>query len=164
MNELPKRKQLRLKNYDYSQCGYYFITICTYKRCILFHTNVGATPCGRPNVPYTAETPDKMIEKWLFKLEDRFDNIKIREYVIMPDHIHFIISKTDEHVTEPLQNIIGWFKTMTTNEYIKNVKHHIFPPFNKKVWQRNYYEHIIRDEHDYIRAAEYILNNPFNPD
>ena len=55
---------------------------------------------------------------------------------------------------------MGWFKTMTTNEYIANVKNNIFPPFNKKIWQRNYYEHVIRDENDYITKAEYILNNP----
>lgn len=49
---------------------------------------------------------------------------------------------------------------MTTNEYIANVKNNIFPPFDKKIWQRNYYEHIIRDERDYIETKEYILNNP----
>ena len=55
---------------------------------------------------------------------------------------------------------MGWFKTMTTNEYIENVKNNMFPPFDKKIWQRNYYEHIIRDESDYIETKEYILNNP----
>ena len=55
---------------------------------------------------------------------------------------------------------MGWLKTMTTNEYIENVKNNMFPPFDKKIWQRNYYEHIIRDERDYIETKEYILNNP----
>lgn len=63
MNELPKRKQTRLKDYDYSQNGYYFITICTHNRQNLFGEIVGATLCGRPN------NPDKMIEKWLLELD-----------------------------------------------------------------------------------------------
>lgn len=102
MNELPKRKQTRLKDYDYSQNGYYFITICTHNRQNLFGEIAGS----------------------------------------------------------PLRDIVGWFKTMTTNEYIANVKNNIFPPFDKKIWQRNYYEHIIRDERDYIETKEYILNTP----
>jgi len=49
---------------------------------------------------------------------------------------------------------------MTTNQYIKMVKNNTLPPFNKRIWQRNYYEHVIRDENDYVRIAEYIINNP----
>ena len=154
MNELPKRKQTRLKDYDYSQNGYYFITICTHNRQNLFGEIVGATLCGRPN------NPDKMIEKWLLELENKFDGVKICEYIIIPNHLHFIISKTGDHAGSPLLDIVGWFKTMTTNEYIENVKNNMFPPFDKKIWQRNYYEHIIRDESDYIETKEYILNNP----
>ena len=154
MNELPKRKQIRLKEYDYTQNGYYFITVCTHNRQNLFGEIVGATLRGRPN------NPDKMIEKWLLKLENKFDDVKICEYIIMPDHLHFIISKTGDHTGSPLRDIVGWFKTMTTNEYIANVKNNIFPQLDKKIWQRNCYEHIIRDENDYITKTEYILNNP----
>ena len=53
------------------------------------------------------------------------------------------------------------FKTMTTNEYIKSVKDGFIEPFDKKIWQKSYYEHIIRDENDYVLKSEYILNNPF---
>ena len=91
MNELPKRKQVRLKEYDYSQNGYYFITVCTHNRQNLFGEIVGETLCGRPN------NPDKMVEKWLLELETKFCGVKICEYVIMPNHLHFIISKTGDH-------------------------------------------------------------------
>ncbi|WP_114299711.1 transposase [Anaerobacterium chartisolvens] len=64
------------------------------------------------------------------------------------------------HAGLPLQQIIQWFKTMTTNEYIKMVKQNILPPFDKRIWQRNYHEHIIRNEDEYYRIAEYIQNNP----
>ena len=55
---------------------------------------------------------------------------------------------------------MAWFKTMTTNEYIKNVKQNIYTPFDKKLWQGSFYEHIIRNEYDYVQVAEYIRNNP----
>jgi REP element-mobilizing transposase RayT len=55
-----------------------------------------------------------------------------------------------------------WFKTMTTNEYIKNVRQNNWEPFNKKLWQRNYYEHIIRNENSYFKISEYIKNNVVN--
>lgn len=160
-NNLPCRKSIRLKNYDYSSNGYYFVTICTQKREKLFGEIVGATLCGRPN------NPDKIITKWLLELENKFKGIKIDEYVVMPNHIHFIIKRTGghtgstgDHTGSPLRDIVGWFKTMTTNEYIVGVKCGKFIPFKGRLWQRNYYEHIIRNYDDYISIAEYIQNNP----
>ena len=153
-----KRKQLRLKNFDYSSNGAYFITVCTRDRRRIFgeikNTPVGATLCGRPN------NPDKMVEKWLLETENKFDGVKIYMYVIMPDHIHFIIVKTGAHAGAPLQNIMNWFKTMTTNEYIQNVKKGLYPPFKKSIWQRGYYEHIIRSENDMSEVCNYIKTNP----
>jgi len=58
--------------------------------------------------------------------------------------------------------IVQWFKTMTTNEYIRGVKQNGWTPFPGKLWQRNYYEHIIRNENDLNRIREYIFNNPAN--
>jgi len=65
-----------------------------------------------------------------------------------------------EHTGSPLHRVIQWFKTMTTNEYIRGVKNFGWEPFHRKLWQRNYYEHIIRDEKSYWEISEYILNNP----
>ena len=161
MEKLPCRKSIRLKNYDYSDNGYYFVTICTQNREKLFGEIVGATLSGRPN------NPDKIVTKWLLKLENKFKDIKIDEYILMPNHVHFIIKRTGEHTGSlgdhtgsPLRDIIGWFKTMTTNEYISGVKDGRFMPFKGHLWQRNYYEHIIRNYDDYLNIAEYIQNNP----
>lgn len=154
MNDLPKRKQIRLENYDYSQSGYYFVTVCTFERQHLFGEIAGATLRRRPN------NPDKMVANRLLELENKFCDVKICEYVIMPDHVHFILAKTDNNTGAPLRDIVGWFKTMTTNEYIANVKNGKYLPFDKKIWQRGYYEHIIRNETDYLEKAEYILSNP----
>jgi len=65
-------------------------------------------------------------------------------------------------LTPTVGTIIQWFKTMSTNEYIKNVKSKNWPSFNTRLWQRNFYEHIIRDESDLNRIREYITNNPAN--
>lgn len=129
----------------------------------------------------------EMIRKWWLELGNKFANIVLDEYVIMPNHFHGIIQMNDtsvgadlrvcpdihyqgNHIGLPLQNdsnssiptIIQWFKTMTTNEYIQGVKTNIFPSFEKRVWQRNYYEHIIRDEDELNHIREYIINNPKN--
>ncbi|MBQ7838171.1 MAG: transposase [Clostridia bacterium] len=159
--ELPKRKQIRLKDYDYTQNNAYFITVCTHKKARLFGDIVGATLCGRPN------NPDKMIEKWILEMENKYPGLKIDKYVIMPDHVHFILfnhgitnEKTGDHTGSPLPQIMGWFKTMTTNEYIRGVKNGLYQPFDKHLWHRSYYDHAIRCDRDYEEIWQYIDENP----
>jgi putative transposase len=65
-----------------------------------------------------------------------------------------------QNSNSPLQKVVQWFKTMTTNDYIRGVKHKNWPPFKRKLWHRNYYEHIIRNDHDLNLIREYIANNP----
>lgn len=156
MEKMPFRKQLRLKGYDYSSCGAYFVTICTRNKAKLFgeieaDEKVGATLCGRPQ---------KMISKWLCELENKFLGVKIDEYVVMPDHIHFILWITGDHAGSPLQEMMDWFKTMTTNEYIRGVKEGLYSPFEKSVWQRGYMERVIRNEKELYETRKYILENP----
>jgi putative transposase len=67
-----------------------------------------------------------------------------------------------DHVGSPLHGVVGWFKTMTTNDYIRNVKQNGWLPFNKKLWQRNYFEHIIRKDNSFQLISNYIYNNPAN--
>jgi REP element-mobilizing transposase RayT len=76
---------------------------------------------------------------------------------ILGEHVEPILG---EHTGSPLHWVVQWFKTMTTNEYIRGVKSLGWTPFNGKLWQRNYYEHIIRDERAYNNIANYIINNP----
>ena len=152
---LPQRKPNRLENYDYGRIGCYFVTLCTQNRQPLFCVeSVGNDLCVVP------PTQNKLIHKWVMETENKFPNIKIDKYVIMPDHLHFIFNITERHTGRSLQDAISFFKTMTTNEYIKGVKNNTFPPFNKKVWQKSYYDHIIRNQDDYNEIWEYIQNNP----
>lgn len=167
MNE---RKNIRLANYDYSQNGAYFVTICTQNRECLFEDSgpsssnaVGADRCVRPN------QGAEIAGFWLSEIPQHFDNVFIDTYVVMPDHIHFILRidlppNTGGHAGPPLQQIIQWYKTMTTNSYIKAVRAGELKPFAKRVWQRGYYEHVIRNELDYLECWKYIDENPLQKD
>jgi len=156
------RHSIRLKEYDYSKAGAYFVTICTQNRELLLENT-------------TAKT---IVQKWWDKLPTKFPEIQTDEFVIMPNHIHGIIFITPEgqsHGTAPtsgermgsplrestLGEIVQWFKTMTTNDYIKAVSMRTIKPFSEKLWQRNYYEHVIRNEKDLDSIRQYIVDNPF---
>jgi REP element-mobilizing transposase RayT len=181
------RRSIRLAGYDYSQEGNYFITVCTQNREFLF----GQINNGR----MVLNDAGRMVQKWWLKLSQKFPQIKLDKFIIMPNHIHGIIEiiefvganlvvganlcvclgypcylgkYTDrgKHKGLPLRpsipKIIQWFKTMSTNEYIRNVKQNNWPSFDRRLWQRNYYEHIIRDEPAYNNIADYIICNPIN--
>ena len=157
--EHPKRKEIRLREYDYSQPGAYFVTICTEGRRELFPLAVGATPCGRPH------PARQLAETYLLKLPEKFPHIVLPKWVVMPNHVHILLCIEGEtppggHAGPPQQEAIGWYKTMTTNGYIRAVKAGILPPFSGKIWQRGYYEHIIRNDRDYLDVWTYIDQNP----
>lgn len=156
--KFAERKQLRLKGYDYSQNGAFYVTICTYHRAKLFGDiqSVGANLCVRPNK--SAE----ILVRWLHELENKYIGVTVDCFCIMPDHIHIVLFREGEHIGSPLPEIVKWFKTQTTNDYIKGVKKGNFTPFDKHIWQRNYYEHIIRGENDLAEIRTYIKNNPIN--
>jgi len=148
------RQSIRLLGFDYSQNGSYFVTICVQDRQRIFGEIVP--------VEMRLNDVGKMIDKWWNKLVDKFD-IALDSYVIMPDHLHgIIVIGQGEHPGSPLPKMIQWFKTMTTNEYIQHVKQNNWTPFRKRVWQRNYYEHIIRNESEYFKIVNYIRSNPEN--
>ena len=172
---LPNRKNNRLKNFDYGQNGVYFITICTQNRKRIFEIEplpVGNDLCVVPK-KHLHKPPclqNQIIHKWLKETENKYPNIKIEKYVIMPDHIHLIVgifngiidSDAERHAGRSLQDAIRFFKTMTTNEYINCVKNKLLPEFDKKLWQKSYYDHVIRNEHDYNETWDYIEYNPIN--
>ena len=183
------RRSLRLKHYDYSREGFYFITIFTQNRLHLFGEIVDDV--------MVLNVAGEMVNKLWYEIIDDFPNIALHEFVIMPNHIHGIIEIVDKKkqpvgadsisaqicIQENINNtielradmesaptgfdipkIIQSFKRHTTLKYIKMVKNNTCPPFDKRIWQRNYYEHIIRDDVDYERISEYIINNPMTWD
>ena len=166
--DIHNRKSIRLKNYDYSQEGLYFITICTKNRENLFGEIVG-TGFSRPVDNLIVNTKENeiilnkigmVIKEEYINLKNKYKNIKCHEYVIMPNHFHClieIINQQEGGKTPPLPEIIGYFKFQTTKKYneMLEIKNERF----LSLWQRNYYENIIRNEKRYLQVIEYIENN-----
>jgi REP element-mobilizing transposase RayT len=182
---LHHRRSIRLKGFDYSQAGLYFITICCQDRfCHFGHVENDAMILN--------EYGQIAFDEWM-KLPERYPNFELDVFQIMPNHIHAIISLTNPaavratlavapigNTVSPIANsvahdtigagvnpaptgtgvsdIVGAYKSLVSNGCLK-----IFKSKNEmmgKLWQRNYYEHIIRNEQSYQRIAEYIMNNP----
>ena len=107
-----------------------------------------------------------MIEKWWKLSDERFEGIRIDEYIIMPDHLHGIIelnnkANVNTDCVLEISQIIQWFKIMSTNEYIKEVKSRKFVRFDQKLWQRSFYDRVIRNDIEYNNIVAYIKNNPY---
>ena len=155
--ELPKRKHPRLDNHDYSSAGAYFITICTQnRRCVLSRiVGRGLAPAETTEIEYTSL--GKIAEKQLFLLEDRYPNLAVDRYVIMPNHIHAIMilnGKAAGASPRPtITDIICAYKSLTTRECKKN-------GFGEKLFQTSFYEHIVRGREDYEEITKYIYENP----
>ncbi len=159
MDELPKRKRLRLENFDYSSRGAYFITICIQDRKRILSSVINPVGDGALDVPRIQLTNiGKIVEKYLLSSE-KIAGVKIDRYVIMPDHIHVIIfldpnkyqngsSRAPTPTNEMLPHVVSTFKRFCNKEIGNNV------------FQRGYMEHIIRDQEDYITKAKYISENP----
>ena len=121
-----------------------------------------AVPCGgdgttRRSCP-TVE--NQIVHKWVRETVNKYPNIAIDKYVIMPDHIHMIVTIREQHAGCSLSDVMRFFKTMTTNEYIRGVKNGVLQPFDRKIWQKSFYDHVIRNQQDYNEVWEYIENNP----
>ena len=149
MNDLPKRKKIRLKDYDYSQNGYYFITVCTQNKKSLFWLS------DKPeNIPPELSDYGKIVDSAINAIPVHYENVKIDKYVIMPDHIHLILViengyKSGRIISAPtVMTVIGQMKRWVSRKA------------GFSFWQKSFYEHVIRDEEDYKTKAEYILNNP----
>lgn len=156
-----KRRLIRIKGYDYSRKGIYFITIGTQNRKEIL-SSVGAGPVSAQKIELTYI--GKIIQDVYINLEKEFKNIKLHNYIIMPNHIHGIIEikRADTGPAPTLGDIICSFKTRTTVYIIKEIKEGKIEAFDKRLWQRNYYEHVIRNEKEYWQIYEYIENNPLN--
>ena len=162
---MPKRKSMRLKDYDYSSSGTYFITICTQNKQHLFGSIIGQEPCSCRE-PYCRLSPvGEIVQCELVKLSERYHMVEIVNYVIMPNHIHFILTiKKCEEIRKPRQEprpcpTLGYFlcafKSITTKCANKSES-----VTGRKIWQFKYYDHIIRDEEDYLKILRYINENP----
>ena len=163
------RRSIRLKNYDYSQVGAYYITIVTCQRDPLFGRIV--------NEEVQLSAYGRIADECWRAIPEHFPTIEVDAYVIMPNHLHGILviheigmatnpspsagarhaSPLRPHGVEPgsIGAIVGSFKSAVTKRIGREIK-------ATSIWQRNYYEHVIRDERDLNRIREYIQSNPAN--
>lgn len=138
---LPRRKNIRLKYYDYSQEGMYFITICVKNRTELLGKIIG----NRINLTEEGILAKENIKK----IEKIYSNIKIDEYVIMPNHIHIILKIDSKN-------------GITISRVIKQYKESITKKIGYTIFQKLFFEHIIRNEEEYIQIKEYVQDNVKN--
>ena len=163
--KIHHRKSIRLKNYDYSRPGLYFITICTQGQLHLFGEIVDGemvlNDVGR-----------RVWDEWR-KSEKIRDEIKIHEFVVMPNHLHGIVeivvgangrSPVQSPVHSPVKKSM---QTRSIGSLVAGFKSSFTAKINRidgmpkrQLWQRNYWEHIIRNENEYQRIAQYIMDNP----
>lgn len=183
------RRSIRLRGYDYSENGAYFVTICTHNREHLFGVI--------ENRGMRLNDAGRMIDRWWRELGNRFPDIELDSFVVMPNHVHGIIVIKRDPMRDreqggdeppPVQNnivsvraplvgapsphgalpphgatlgdVIGAFKSLTANEYIRRAKTKEFPRFEKSIWHRNYFERVIRDNGEWNAFREYIEKNP----
>jgi putative transposase len=188
-SDRPHRRSLRLRDYDYTQAGAYFVTLCTQDRACLF----GEVVDGEMRLN---EAGEMVLAEWN-ALVGRFPGVELDGFAVMPNHIHAIVvlvgaglvpartyaglvpagtyaglvpaQNKGDHEGRPygdgrppptLGGVMGAFKSITTVSYTRGVKQSTWPGFRGRLWQRNYYEHIIRDEASLHAIREYIANNP----
>lgn len=149
--ELKKRKDLRLKDYDYSLPGAYFVTVCTQnKKPILW--NVGAATC-RP----TLSKYGSVVKIAIQQISEYYPMISVDKYCIMPDHIHMILSiNTNEDGRQ--------IAAPTISTVVGHMKRWVSIQLGLPIWQKSFIDRVIRNEKGYHAVWEYIENNPINFD
>ncbi|MBI2918370.1 MAG: transposase [Chloroflexi bacterium] len=138
------RRSVRLPGYDYSEAGAYFVTIVVQDRACAFGDVVNGEM--QPN-----NTGEIVRAEWL-SLPARFASIRLDAFIVMPNHLHGIIVLQDSP-TPTLEQIVRAFKAVATRQIHLSTNQGF-------AWQRNYFEHVIRDEESLERIGEYIINNP----
>jgi REP element-mobilizing transposase RayT len=157
MSKAPyRRRNLRLPTYDYTTPGSYFITVCVQQRACVLSDIVD----GEVNLSVVG----RMVEMHLSLVVDRYPDVELDTFVLMPNHLHAVFNigwttgENPERIS--LSRVMNWFKSATTNEYIRRVKAENWPRFPGTFWQINYHEHIVRDQADLDRIRQYIAGNP----
>ncbi len=156
MDRFVSRKSPRLAKYDYSQEGAYFLTICTQNRSPLF----GEVRDDMLQLNSAGE----MVAYWWTQIPIKYPTCQIDAFVVMPNHIHGILtielSKLTDEQSCSVSTVMQWFKTITTNAYIRGVRESGWTGFDRALWQRSFHDHIIRNDAALDNLREYVTNNP----
>ena len=151
MIDLPKRKPIRIENYDYSTPGTYFITVCTANREKIFWDGVGADIIRPENVPLSIA--GKIMEQGILQISEHYKNVSVDKYCVMPDHIHFIL-----RIESDIDGRMVSAPTVST--VVGSMKRWVSRQIGRSIWQKSFYDHGIRNQQDYDEIWAYIDNNP----
>ena len=151
METFPNRKQIRIKNYDYSTPGAYFITVCTANREKIFWNGVGADSIRPGKLPLSSS--GKIAEQAVLQIASHYENIVVDKYCIMPDHIHLIL-RIESNISGRI------ISAPTISSVVGSMKRWVSKQIGKPIWQKSFYEHGIRNQQDYDEIWTYIDNNP----
>ena len=155
MREPLKRKPNRLENYDYHRNGAYFITVCARDRLELFAT-IDRTEPSHSHL----ELSDigRMVEVAINRISQTYPDVCVDQYVIMPDHVHLILTITRCSRRQGLADVQSPVPTVQT--VVGQMKRFVSMQCGFSVWQKSFHDHVIRNEEDYLQIAEYIETNP----
>ena len=173
--DLPKRKNIRLQGYDYSQAGCYFITICTEERhCILWEKDTDQADVGthsvRPPLHSTLSLSNtgNIVKTAIENIPKIYSHVEIDIFTIMPNHIHMIMriegveqgsGRTLCAPTDVPMDVV--MRTpVTVSRIIKQCKEYVTKQVGFPIWQSGFHDHIIRNEAGYQRIWQYIDENP----
>lgn len=151
MNDFPKRKSIRIENYDYSIPGAYFITVCTANREKIFWNSVGADIIRPENIPLSPT--GTIAEQGILQIPSHYQNIFVDKYCVMPDHIHLIIRIEDSMDGRMIS-------APTVSTVVGSMKRWVSRKVGRPIWQKSFYDHGIRNQQDYDEIWQYIENNP----
>ena len=151
MNDLPKRKEIRIREYDYSAPGAYFVTICTANRENVLWETVGADSIRPQDI--TLSAIGKVVEQGVLQIPEHYENVWVDKFCIMSDHVHLILRiESDENgrmISAP-----------TVSTVVGSMKRWVSKQIGRSIWQKSFYEHGIRNQQDYDEIWEYIEHNP----
>ena len=158
----PTRKPTRLSNYDYSTPGFYFITICSHNKQLLF----GAIKKAVDAVPAQMQFSPigQIVYNEIQEIENHYTNVKVLKFVVMPNHVHIILQiqlpvssyGTDKSVPYSISSVVGQMKAASS----RKSRHQRLLSENQQLWQKSFHDHIIRGESDYLKIWKYIDENP----
>ena len=169
--DIHHRHSLRWHKHNYSSPGAYYVTICVQEnRCLLGSCELGAMKLNDAG---------RMVNTEWLQLPTRFPTVRLDEHIVMPNHFHGILQLVGEPFVGALASpvrrearaqgppprptlgdVIGAFKSLTTDGYIKGVRNMGWPRFCQRFWQRDYYDHVIRDQAELEKIRDYIRRNP----
>lgn len=148
-------RRMRLKDYDYKTPSYYFVTICTHNRYAYF----GHISCHTMHL----SEPGQMVEDSIKAIPDQFPDITVDSYVVMPNHVHILVGiavrLTDDDGVTSLSRVVQWFKITTHRLFAEGVRKHNWPPYQGRVWQEGFHDHIVRNDKELEILRAYIAEN-----